>query len=473
MKINKAKNEDRLLQGGTSEMDNQASNDEINLYDYWKIIYKWKFLIIAICLISVAATFINSSKRVPTTYKVASIIAPGSISTLDGRSVPIDSVKNIQSQISHGLLNKNIIKTLNLDPAQYSNIKFNANILQDTDLIRVTYDSSEPEKGKAIISELINQLSKSYGINFLSNQEEALKLIGKQKNILMMQQNKKARVQTAKFRIQNQKDRMQNQKDRLQNQKDTLQNQKETLQNQKELLRNKKNRIHNEQKLVEARAKLGQKKLELLIASEKKLDSALKSAQENMKVVVNEKDQLLKKGGLVDTVSLLFYSNTIQNAIYRIDNLSSRIESNKMEQEVVRNELINNHINLKNLDVDINDIDTQISDIAVNVRKLNIQAKDVDSQAKDIDSQAKDFMIQEKDIDIETLPYLKEIEDINKRMAKSSQAIKIVQEPEASINVVVSRIFQKVAVAGMLGLMIGIMLAFIIEYIKRAKANES
>lgn len=27
-------------------MDNQAFKDEINLYDYLKIIYKWKFLII-------------------------------------------------------------------------------------------------------------------------------------------------------------------------------------------------------------------------------------------------------------------------------------------------------------------------------------------------------------------------------------------------------------------------------------------
>lgn len=400
-------------------MDNQVYTDEINLYDYLKIIYKWKFLIITLCLISVVATFIITSRPMPTTYKVTALLSPGSLSyTTDGKGIPIDSATNIQSLIQNGLLNPKIIETLKLDPTQYSGMQFTTQIPKDSEVIRVFYDTPDPEKGKMIVSEMINQLSVSYKNRLALNRETVSKQIDKLKNTLRLQQNKKERVQSQKNR----------------------------LQNQKELLQNKKERKNNEKKRLLSDSELMRNKLVLLMDSEKNLQGLLKKAEENMNTISIDKNELLKKGDKTDTASLIFYSNTIQQAIYRIDKLRLDLEGKSMEQASIKNEMIKNGTILNDLDTEANDIDAQV---------------------KDIDSQIKDFITQEKDIDIENLPILKEIENIAKTGTISSESIKVLQEPIASINMVEIRRGKKVAAAGITALFIGVMLVFFIEYINK------
>ena len=87
-------------------MEDQVYPDERNLNDYLKIIYKWKLLIIALCLISACASFIVTSRLVPTTYKVTAVISSESLSyTSDGRSMRVDSTVNIHGLIENGLFN--------------------------------------------------------------------------------------------------------------------------------------------------------------------------------------------------------------------------------------------------------------------------------------------------------------------------------------------------------------------------------
>lgn len=432
-------------------MDNQVYTDEINLYDYLKIIYKWKFLIIALCLISVVATFIITSRPMPTTYKVTALLSPGSLSsTPDGKVIPIDSATNIQSSIQNGVVNSKIIDSLKLDQAQYSGLQFVAQLPKDSEVIRVSYDTPDPEKGKIIMRELVHQLTEYYKdrliLNHELNRDIVTKQIDKLKNTLTLQQNKKERLQAQKYRVQNQKER--------------LQTQKEELQNQKERLQNKKERKLNEKRRVESNSELLSNKLALLMASEKNLQGLLKKSEENMNTLTIDNDKLLKKGDKTDAAFLLFYSNTIQQAIYRIDKLRSDLEGKSMEQASIKNELIKNKTIVNDLDTEVDDIDTQIRDIAVDMKNLDIQTKDVDSQIKD-------FITQEKDIDIENLPTLQEIENIAKTGTISSESIKVLQEPNASINTVEKRTGKKVAVAGITALFIGIMIAFFIEYINK------
>lgn len=428
-------------------MDNQAYTDEINLFDYLKIIYKWKFLIIALCVISIAVTFIITSRPAPTTYKVTALVSPGALSyTPEGKEIPIDSAANIQSLIQNSALNSKIIEKLKLDPAQYSGMQFTTQLPKDSDVIRIFYDTPDPEKGKVIMNELMNQLSDSYKNRLVLNRETVSKQIDKLKNTLTLQQNKKERLQDQKYRLQNQKER--------------LQTQREELQNEKERLQNKKERKLNEKKRLESNSKLLSNKLDLLTVSENNLHNRLKKAEEALNSLYIEKDDLLKKSDKADTQAIIFYSNIIQNAIGRLDNLRSSIENKSIEQASIKNELSKNEILSNDLDTEVKDIATQMQDMAVKMKNLDIGAKDIDSQIKD-------FITQEKDLDIETLTPLKEIESITKLGATGTENIKILQQPNASINTVEMRRGKKVAAAGITALFLGIMLAFFIEYINK------
>jgi hypothetical protein len=442
---NKKKKWVGVAQRRISGMSDQVYPDEINLNDYLKIIYKWKLLIIAICLISAFATFIVTSRLVPTTYEVSAVITPESLSyTADGRSMRLDLPVNIHGLIENGLFNQKIIEALKLDPEKFSAMRFKTQIYKNTEFIRVTYETPESEIGKAIMAELINQISKFYKDKFILNQEEASKKIDKLKDTLILQQSKKAKLQAQKFRLQNQKER--------------LENNTEALQNQKERLQNNKERKNNEWKSVENQSELSKKQLAIYMTSEQKLQDLLKKAEENMNVLVIQKDELFKKEAKVDTASLIFYSNTIQQSIYGIDKLHADIENRKMTQENIRNQLINNDIRLTNIDKDVKDIDTQIVDVAVNTKILHTQIEDVDSQIKE-------SIIQEKDIDIENLAYLKEIESLTKRMTTSSERIKVIQEPDARM--VEKQTGVKVFGAGIAALFFGIMLVIFIEFIRQ------
>lgn len=400
-------------------MENQAYTDEINLYDYLKIIYKWKFLIAALCVLSVITTYLIASRPAPTTYKVTALVSSGALSyTPEGKEIPIDSAANIQSLIQNGALNSKIIEKLKLDPAQYSGMQFTTQMPKDSDVIRVFYDTPDPEKGKVIMNELMNQLSDSYKNRLVLNRETVSKQIEKLKNTLTLQKNKKERVQSQRYR----------------------------LQNQKELLQNKKERKNNEKKRLLSDSELMRNKLALLMDSEKNMQGLSKKAEENLNTLSIERNELLKKGDKTDTSFLVFYSNTIQQAIYRIDKLRSDIENNSMQQASIKTELKKHETILKDLDTEVNDIEAQV---------------------KDIETQVKDITTQEKDLDIETQTPLREIESITKLGATGTENIKILQQPNASINTVEMRRGKKAAAAGITTLFIGIILAFFIEYVKK------
>lgn len=404
-------------------MENQVYTDEINLFDYLKIIYKWKLLIVVLCIISVVATYIITSRPMPATYKVTALLSPGALSyTSDGKVIPIDSAPNIQSSIQNGVVNSKIIDALKLDQAQYSGLQFMAQLPKDSEVIRVSYDTPDPEKGKVIMRELVNQLSGYYKDRLILNRElnrdTITRQIDKLKSTLSLQQNKKERIQAQRYRAQNQKERLQNQKERKLNEKKSLLSDSQLMSNKSSLLTN----------------------------SVKSLNALLKKADESINTLEIERNELLKRGDKTDAISLIFYSNTMQQAISYIHSLRTDLEKNNMEQETVKNELSKNAIRIKDIDTEMNDIDTQI---------------------KDIEVQIKDILTQEKDIDIENLGPLKEIENIAKFGTASPESIKILQEPTASINTVEKRTGKKVAAAGITALFIGIMLAFFIEYINK------
>jgi len=67
-------------------------------------------------------------------------------------------------------------------------------------------------------------------------------------------------------------------------------------------------------------------KVDLLRTTKKYLNNQLKGVEENTKVIIQERNEMLKKGEKADTIALLLYSNTIQQNISYIDRLNANLE---------------------------------------------------------------------------------------------------------------------------------------------------
>ena len=298
------------------------AEDEINLFDYFQVIWKRRILIISIFLAAVTGAAAISFMMKPV-YRVSALISPGWIDvSLDGRVTYIDSNENIQFSIENGAFDSKIIETLKLDSAKYNRFNFKTKLSKGSNVIQVYLDTTDREKGKLILGELLNNLT-----SFYKNRID-LKFEGIKMSAYIMR-------------------------------------------NQIATLDNKKSRVLNDKKRIMSDMGHQRDRLVLLKNTEKNLQEQIKGVQENTKAIMKERENVLKEGK-ADSIALLLYSNTIQQNISYIDRLNSDIEKNMLDQEATKNELSKKEIQLKDKDTETKDLETEVLTALKNIEKLEL-----------------------------------------------------------------------------------------------------
>ena len=146
-------------------------DDEIQLIDYLRVIWKWKWLIILgtfVCMVVAGVVSFNMSKI----YEVSMTIEPGIIGVNStGKFIYLDSRDNIEGKIKGGLYNRRIEKALNINPLE-TDITFKVRPQKETNFIQVTSEWKDPEVelGKKTLANLLAVISKEYeNVSFFIN----------------------------------------------------------------------------------------------------------------------------------------------------------------------------------------------------------------------------------------------------------------------------------------------------------------
>lgn len=134
---------------------------DIEINDYIRIIWKWKWLIIIISLcFAVIAGLISFS--MPKIYQATMVIEQGVIGLDDDSEViELDTASNMKSKIEYQAYNGKVFKKLNVDPKELS-LKFNAFQLTDSKAIKVSIETREANKGIQALSSLFHIASEEY-----------------------------------------------------------------------------------------------------------------------------------------------------------------------------------------------------------------------------------------------------------------------------------------------------------------------
>ena len=138
-------------------------DDEIQLIDYLRVIWRWKWLIILgtfLCMVVAGVVSFN----MPKIYEVSIAIEPGIIGVdKDGKFIYLDSRDNIEGKIKGGLYNRRIQKALNINPLK-TDIKFEVRPQKGTSFIKVKseWKKNEVEFGKKALVHLVAAISKEY-----------------------------------------------------------------------------------------------------------------------------------------------------------------------------------------------------------------------------------------------------------------------------------------------------------------------
>jgi len=372
-------------------------DDEIQLIDYLRVIWRWKWLIILgtfLCMVVAGVVSFN----MPKIYEVSMTIEPGIIGVNgDGRFIYLDSRNNVEGKIKGDLYNRRIQKALNRNPLE-TDIKFGVRPQKGTNFIKVTSEWKDPEVefGKKALVHLVAVISEEYE-NIVQQRKSDY-----EKQILMKQ-----------------------------NQIKEVEIQRKDIDKQILLKLNtigaKKNNI-----------KLNKATLTIMQDREKELLEEIKNVKDNTERIVKERNTVLQHKGNVNDISLLLYSTTIQQNVAYFNQLSNQINDLRTEKEIAS-------MKIENLKKDINDINTEIE------------------RSKLKKTEGLQATINDLKLQIDRL-------SIAKGMIKN---IRVIQDPEASIHPIKPKKTLIIILAGVVAFMMMMFLAFFVEYIQKAKSNNT
>jgi capsular polysaccharide biosynthesis protein len=369
--------------------------NETELIDYLNVIWKRKWLIFiptfALIFIAGIISFLS-----PPQWKVDAIIVPCKflIQTEQGefREVVIVDPKQIAGQINQESYNHLIASELNLDIRKFPKLK--AENVRDTKLVQVSLKDNDVERAKKILFSLFNYLKRDLDkkidveIKGIDSQVMANENLIKLKELII--------------------------KDKL----------SEIKLNQIE-----KNKTREEILSAEKKLKISEERVKNIIDEMKAVKERIDGLEEQQRKALAEKIQG------IDAISLLLYSNTVQENLRYYNTLDEKLSDEKITQE-------NLNLLMKEKNEEIKKLDTEIEKLKNEIDKINNEIENVKNQ----------------------------ISLLNEKKGRIDYT-QLIKEPTSSITPVSPKKKQNVMIAGVLGLMIFTILAFFLEYIKTQKAK--
>ena len=135
--------------------------DTIELIDLLRVVWKWKWFIIAFTVAcAIAAGIISFS--MPEIYEVSVIIEPGVIDIdPNGKPVYLDSPSNIKSKIDSQAYNRRIFERLHEDPREL-HLEFKTTLPKDSNTLKISLEAEDTNKGIQALSILFQEIVKEY-----------------------------------------------------------------------------------------------------------------------------------------------------------------------------------------------------------------------------------------------------------------------------------------------------------------------
>ncbi len=329
-------------------------DDEIELIDYLRVLWKWKWMIIMITFVCMVAAGVVSF-MMPKIYKVSTAIEP-SIIGMDENGSPIhlDSSENIKAKIESGIYNSRILKNLNIDPRE-TQVKFKAANPKGTNLINISSEWTQDQMATGIkaLEQLLIELSHDYE-DIVQAKTEVI-----DKEIL--------------FKLSD--------------------------------IQGKKNQIE-----------LKQAALKNIKAWENQLNRKLMTLNDDTKKIKQQRDKILEGKTGEDSILSLFYLTSVQQNMVNFNQLNYQLNELTSKENEMSSEV-------EQLKQDINDINTEIN-------KLNIKKSYIEN-------------------------------------------IKLMSKPEASTFPIKPKKELNIALAGVVGFMLAVFMAFFAEYIRKSKEKST
>jgi len=399
----------------------EKHENEIELIEILNIIWKRKWIIIIPTLLLVIATGVTSS-LLPKKWEIDTLIVPGKfILQSEGGSyeeVLVADPKQIASQINQASYDLPIASELNLNIREFPKLK--AENIRDTNLVRISTKATDVEKAKFILSSLFkhlqNELSKKIDVEIKGIDTR----IATNTNL----------IKHKEFTIKDNFNEIKIKENEIAAKKIDIRS--------KEIDKTKRS-----QEILSAENKL-------LISQERTI--SIMEEMESVKTRIDELEEQLKKALAeekegIEAISLLLYSNEVQQNLRYYNTLDEKINTEKIIQE-------NLNLLKKDKKEEINQLDTQIEKLRTEIETIKTRINENENTIDKINNEIENVKNQ--------------IDLLTERKARIDYT-RLIKGPTSSLGPVSPNKKLNVLIAGFIGLVLFSLLAFLLEYIKTEK----
>ena len=443
--------------------------DEIELMDYLKVLWKWKYLILVgtlVCVIGAAVVSLNMTK----VYGVSTILQPGILKvTEDGKISYIDSPQNIKAIIETGGLNGQVLKNIkfpNKENAPTSG-EFKVTVPKGTNALEVLYETPYADIGLQIMKnlndgllerygKLIKRYEENYDNEIRSKSSEAFKLNEKAAKVKHAISTAEAENEAAVSEILAKISGKRADISTAEAEKNS------TIMQQSNKTATIRARIQGKRKqIINLQQRISDVKLEIDRVSK------------NTDLLIEERNKFLASAGKQDNIlASVIYTNTIQQNISYLNTLRSTIND-------INHQIFQEKVGIETLENQGRDVEIQKENLE---KQTQYKVANFKSDIKDLQAQ-KDSLIKQTQYKVETMKSeIKDLESEKKYVLEAIKSIKfkknniqniqIIRPPKSSLSPIKPKTRLNVMLAGVVGLFLTVFLAFFVEYVFKYKNRE-
>jgi uncharacterized protein involved in exopolysaccharide biosynthesis len=384
-----------------------VEEEEIELMDIINVLWKRKWLVTIGTLICMFIVGVISFLLKPV-YEISTLIQPGKMLTQDeyGRyeEVAIEKPSQVAKRISEKTYDNIIAFELKIPLKELPEIE--AEEVKDTYLVRAWVKNHDIQRGKEVLNSLIKNLRKDID----EKVDAELKMIDAQianlenkiKSLELSIKDKENEIKLYELSIQS-----------------------------KEIERN---RLNQDILSTKNKIKISEDRIKTLL-------DEMKVVKERMDRLEEEQRKALKEGtDDRSAISMLLYSNEIQNNLRYYNTLEDRLSSEKVNLENLNFQINSKEQDIRQLENDISEIRTKIVGLKNDIEKIKTEIETIKNQI---------YLLKEK--------------------KKRIDYTKVVKSPAPSLYPVFPKKKLNVLIAGILGGTLFSFLAFFLEYLEKRK----
>jgi capsular polysaccharide biosynthesis protein len=392
------------------EQENDIDKEQsINLMEYAEVVWRRKWLIL-LPTIGCAILAGIYSFSLPKKWEITALIQPGKFTnqTVDGKleEVVVTDPKQLAAQINQEAYNNLVAAELNLDIRKFPVLL--AESLKDTRLVKVSIRDKDVQKSKAVISSLFSLVKSDLDKRI----DVEIKTIDAQNvNTENMIKQKNVDIQSSGL------------------EKENLNLDIQSSELEKENLRKEISTFQNKLAISELRVKN-------LLEEMKSVKTRAESIDEQQKKILTEK----KEGN--EAISILLYSNEIQQNLRYYNSLEDSMSNEKVNQE--------------NLKLSVEAKTNAIKNVSLNIETKRNAIKQIDTQIEKT----------KNDID-----GLKNQITLSTQKKGRIDYTSLTKEPTSSLYPVAPNKKQNILIAGVLAFLAFTSLAIFLDSMKRYKSK--